>query len=42
MDITFNELVERAIKSAIEDFERNPKEFKENAERFINENYSSV
>ncbi len=42
MDITFNELVERAIKAAIEDFERNPKEFKENAERFINENYPSV
>ncbi len=42
MDITFNELVERAIKAAIEDFERNPKEFKENAERFIDENYPSV
>lgn len=42
MDITFNELVERAIKAAIEDFERNPTEFKHNAERFVNENYPSI
>lgn len=42
MDITFNELVERAVKAAIDDFERDPDTFKQNAERFINENYPSV
>lgn len=42
MDITFNELVERAIKAAINDYESNPKEFKETAQRYINENYSGV
>ena len=42
MDITFNELVERAIKAAVEDFERDPERYKQTAERFINENYSSV
>lgn len=42
MDITFNELCERALKAAIDDFESNPTEFKEKAERFLNENYSGV
>lgn len=42
LDITFNELVERAIKAAIEDFERDPDSFKHKAKRFINENYPSV
>lgn len=42
MDITFNELVERAIRAAIDDFESNPDKFKKKAERFINENHSSV
>jgi hypothetical protein len=41
MDITFNELVERAIKSAIEEFERNPEDFKNKAKEFINENSTS-
>ena len=38
LDITFNELVERAVKEAIEDYEDNPKEFKKKAKRFIDEN----
>ena len=42
LDITFNELVERAIKEAINDFESNPEEFKKKAEGFLNENYSSI
>ena len=42
MDITFNELVERAIKAAIEDFDRNPESYKQTAEKFINENYRGV
>ena len=42
MDITFNELVERAVKEAIDDFNSNPKEFKKKAKRFINENYGGV
>lgn len=42
MDITFNELVERAVRAAIEEHERNPEAYKANAERFINENHLSV
>jgi hypothetical protein len=42
LDITFNELVERAIKEAIKDYERDPDSFKNKAERFINENNTSV
>ncbi len=42
MDITFNELVERAVKAAVDDFERDPKEFQAKAKRFVDENYPSV
>lgn len=38
LDITFNELVERAVKAAIDEAERDPTAFKERAKRFINEN----
>ena len=37
MDITFNELVERAIRAAIDEYDSDPKEFKRKAERFLNE-----
>lgn len=37
MDITFNELVERAIKNAIDEYQTNPDGFKQRAERFLNE-----
>lgn len=37
MDITFNELVERAIRAAIDEYDGNPEEFKRKAERFLNE-----
>lgn len=39
LDITFNELVERAIKEAVDAYERNPEEFKQKADKFIKENY---
>lgn len=42
LDITFNELVERAISEAIKDYENNPEGFKEKAKRFVDENYTSV
>lgn len=42
LDITFNELVERAIKLAIEECELDPEAYKEKAKRFVNENYSGV
>ena len=38
LDITFNELVERAVKAAIEEHELNPEAFRVKAKRFINEN----
>lgn len=38
MDITFNELVERAIQSAIDEYNSDPDNFKRKAERFLNEN----
>jgi hypothetical protein len=41
MDITFNELVERAIKEAIEEFEADPKGFKARAKDFLNEDTTS-
>ena len=37
MDITFNELVERAVRAAIDDYDRDPEEYKKKAESFINE-----
>lgn len=37
MDITFNELVERAIKAAIDDYNSNPEEYKQRAQRFFDE-----
>ncbi len=42
MDITFNELVERAIKRAIEECELNPEAYKKKAKRFVDENYTGV
>lgn len=39
MDITFNELVEDAIRNAISEFERDPEGVKAKAERFKNERY---
>lgn len=42
MDITFNELVERAIKEAIKDYNSDPEGYKKKAERFIDENYTSI
>lgn len=42
MDITFNELVERAIKAAIDEYNSNPKEFEERVGKFKNENYSCI
>lgn len=42
MDITFNELVERAIKAAIEECELDPESYKKKAKRFIDENYTSI
>ena len=42
MDITFNELVERAVKAAVDDYTENPEEYKAKAKRFIDENYTSV
>ena len=38
MDITFNELVERAVAEAVKDCEQNPNEFKKKAQRFLDEN----
>ncbi len=38
LDITFNELVERAIREAVDECKRNPEEFKRKAQRFVNEN----
>lgn len=37
LDITFNELVERAIQEAVDECKRNPEEFKRKAQRFLNE-----
>ena len=37
-DITFNQLVEEALKESIKDFEENPELFKQKAEKFKNEN----
>jgi hypothetical protein len=42
LDITFNELVERALKEAITELETDPEAFKQRAERFKNENYPSI
>ena len=42
LDITFNELCERAIKEAINEFNSDPKKFKKKAKRFLNENYGGV
>lgn len=42
MDITFNELVERAVKAAVDEYDKNPLGYKEKAKRFIDENYASV
>ena len=41
MDITFNELIERALREAIDEQKRDPKGFKQRAEKFINENSNS-
>jgi hypothetical protein len=37
MDITFNELVERALKEAINELEKDPEAFKQRAKRFKDE-----
>lgn len=37
MDITFNELVERALKEAIAEFEKDPEAFKKNVEIYCDE-----
>ena len=37
-DITFNQLVEEALREAIKEFEENPELFRQKAERFKNEN----
>jgi len=37
LDITFNELVERALVNAIEEFDKDPDKLREKARRFINE-----
>jgi hypothetical protein len=37
MDITFNELVERAIQEAIDSFERDPKKFKKSVDNYLEE-----
>lgn len=42
MDITFNELVERAVKSAIDEYHSDPTGYKDKAKRFVDENYTSV
>lgn len=42
LDITFNELVERAISEAIKEHELDPEAYKEKAKRFVDENYTSV
>lgn len=42
LDITFNDLVERAVKEAINEYNKNPNEFKEKAKRFKNEDNSSI
>lgn len=41
MDITFNELVERALKEAIDDHKRDPEGFAKRAKDFINEDSTS-
>jgi hypothetical protein len=40
-DITFNQLVEEALREAIEEHERDPNGFAKKAKRFINENSGS-
>lgn len=37
MDITFNELVERAIQEAIDNFKKDPKKFKKQVENYLEE-----
>jgi hypothetical protein len=36
-DITFNQLVEQALREAIDEFKRDPESMKQRAERFLNE-----
>lgn len=42
LDITFNELVERAVKTAVDEYHNNPENFKEKAKRFVDENYTGI
>lgn len=42
LDITFNQLVERAVKLAIEEHELDPDAYKEKAKRFVDENYTGI